>query len=142
MYSQHCSIIYFCIYYYSELSFGFESLEVTVHESDHFVEATMGFLGGGASALSFNVSFTTRDGTAIGSLRGVPDFIKFNTAHSVVFAPYEQMNTIRIPIIDDSDLEEYSEYFFVELLHSSNMYVVLGSTELRVTIIDDDCKPL
>ncbi len=111
-----------------------------MQESDHFVEATMGFIGGGTSALSFNVSFTTRDGTAIGSLGGAPDFI--NTADLVVFAPYEQMNTIRIPIIDDSDLEEYSEYFFVELLHRPNMYVVLGSTELRVTIIDDDCKPL
>lgn len=99
----------------------------------------MGLLGG-SSVVSFNISFVTRNGTATDSLGDAPDFI--NTAQTVVFAPHEQRKTIQIPIVNDSDLEENSEYFFIELLHSPHMYVLLQSMKLRVTINDDDCKPI
>ena len=121
-----------CFYFlkcYSDLIFGFDYLETTVQESDDFVEVIMGLLES-TSSVPFNISFATRNGTATDSLGDAPDFI--NIAQTVVFAPHEQRKAIRIPIVNDSDLEEDSEYFFVELLH----------TKLRVTINDDDCKPI
>ena len=106
-------------------------------ESDGFAEVIISLFGGRTS-IPFNITFSTRDGTAFGSLVDDADFI--NTAKAVTFAPSEHQKIIKIPIINDLDLEDEDESFIVEL--SGNLYVLLGQSQIRVTIKDDDSKPL
>lgn len=120
----------FCI----DLVIGFNRSEITVQESDGFAYANLLILAGN-TAIDFNVTLATRDGTAISGLDG--DFI--NIAQTVVFSPSMTRWTIPVPIVSDLDLEERNEYFFFEI-SSSSLEVLIGLPQLRMTIIDDDCE--
>ena len=60
---------------------------------------------------------------------------------SITFSPREQQKMIQLSIVDDNFLEEKEESFTVELnITSSVPGLVIGNSEITVTIEDDDCK--
>ena len=122
----------FCI----DLIIGFDRSEITVQESDQFAYANLSILAGD-TAIQFNVTVTTRDGTAISGSDSDPDFI--NIAQTVAFSSSVSHWTIATPIVNDLDLEEKNEHLFIEISYGS-LAVHMEQPQVRVTIIDDDCK--
>lgn len=62
---------------------------------------------------------------------------------NITFAPREQQNVIRVPIIDDTQLEMKEEFFFIEFNVSPTIPGLLIRTSMViVTIMDDDCELL
>ena len=93
----------------------------------------------GVTAIPFDVAIITRDGTAIGSSADDPDFT--SVSQTISFSQSVNQIIIHIPIINDLDLEEEDEYFFVELELLRKSFAFISLSQVRVTIIDDDCKP-
>jgi hypothetical protein len=57
------------------------------------------------------------------------------------FAPWEQRKVIQVPIINDVLLENKEEAFFIRLMVTSLAPgLLVGTSIVTVTIIDDDCK--
>ena len=50
-----------------EFVFGFTQSEVTVQETDGTVELTIGIMAGRGTEITFNVDYSTTDGTAEGT---------------------------------------------------------------------------
>ena len=60
---------------------------------------------------------------------------------NITFSPREQQKVIQVSIVDDNFLEEKEKCFTVELnITSSVPGLMIGNSEIKVTIEDDDCK--
>lgn len=85
-------------------------------------------------SLPVTVDYATADASATAS----NDYL--STSGTLSFAAGEQSKTIQIPIVDDTNLVELTESFLVLFgnLKSGGLNVSLNTSQIEVTILDDD----
>ncbi len=106
--------------------------DITVNEDDGLAIFTITLTGGDVLG-GFDVSYETSDDTA---LEG-EDYVL--SSGLVTFAGTDaEIQTISIPLINDTSVEQNNEDFFVNLLSTTSPFVSIGDPQGIGTIIDDD----
>ena len=102
--------------------------DLVVSEADAFAEFIVRLSAPSANTVS--VSYSTQNGSAFG---GGYDHI--TTSGTLAFAPGETIQTVRVPIVNDTTVED-KESFFFNLSSPGN--ALLGKARALGTIIDND----